>query len=88
MGNHGETTSWSPKRCAKFTIFFVIHRNLFIYKYLDFFNSFFFVNNEEIEIYIEESKIELTSAAIKLTVDGQEILPVLNEYKVIYLFYF
>merc|ERR1711981_56547 len=36
---------------------------------------------KEIEIYIEESKIELTSAAIKLTVDGQEILPVLNEYK-------
>jgi len=36
---------------------------------------------KEIEIYIEESKIELTSAAIKLTVDGQEILPVLNKYK-------
>ena len=87
MGNHGETTSWSPKRCAKFTISFVIHRNLFIYKYL-YFLILFFVNNKEIEIYIEESKIELTSAAIKLTVDGQEILPVLNEYKVIYLFYF
>ena len=68
--------------------FFVIHRNLFIYKYLNFLIIFFFVNNKEIEIYIEESKIELTSAAIKLTVDGQEILPVLNKYKVIYLFYF
>lgn len=37
--------------------------------------------HKEVEIFIEESKIELTSAAIKLTVDGQEILPALNQYK-------